>query len=389
VRVQIIDEQALASPGPRNVRLYLRTRGWERQPAESGESDVWTLPSEDGTYEVIAPSSREARDFPERIAELLRTLSIAEARSELEVLRDLATLAFDIQYVHTTHAGPPGTAPLRDAAEAFSAAHGLLAAASSAFEEPRLVLPPRRPARTAEFMKKVLAGPTSEGSYVISIWVPVPPRLTQEEDSVLFDIHDEPFERAATKHLNRALVAAKAAARDALDSDAGLDAFVERETDGISANLCEALVSLSGEDEMPFDVRFAWALDRPLIGVAPVVAFDTDSIPMLREAARELRARLPEDDVRIRGNVVRLHREGQLGSGEVTIAGIVAGDPVEKLRKVSVSLGEDDYAQAITAHEEFLDVEVVGSLIQRGTRTHLNDAHGFSVRPPVEDPNRS
>jgi hypothetical protein len=134
---------------------------------------------------------------------------------------------------------------------------------------------------------------------------------------------------------------------------------------------------------MPFDIRFAWALDRPLVGIAPVVAFDTDSIPMLREAARELRARLPEDDVRIRGNVVRLHREGQLGPGEVTIAGIVAGDPVEKLRKVSVILGEDDYAQAITAHEQFLDVEVVGSLIQRGTRTNLSDARGFSVRPSV------
>jgi hypothetical protein len=301
VRVQIIDEQALVSPRPRNVRLYLRTRGWERQQAESGAPDVWTHPSDAGTYEVIAPSSREARDFPERIAELLRTLSIAEARSELEVLRDLATLAFDIQYVHTTHAGPPGTAPLRDAAEAFSAAHGLLVAAASAFEEPRLVLPHRRPARTGEFMKKVLAGPTSEGSYVISIWVPVPPRLTEEEDSVLFDLPDEPFERAATKHLNRALVAAQAAVRDALDSDAGLDAFVERAADGISANLCEALVSLSGEDEMPFDVRFSWALDRPLLDVAPIVGFDAESIPTLREAARELRARLPEDAVRIRG----------------------------------------------------------------------------------------
>src|SRR6266536_826215 len=54
-----------------------------------------------------------------------------------------------------------------------------------------------------------------------------------------------------------------------------------------------------------------------------------------------------------------------------------------KRHKVSVSLGEVDYARAITAHQEFLDVEVVGSLIQRGTRTYLSDARGFSVRPPV------
>lgn len=384
MRVQVIDDEALGSPSPRNIRLYLRTRGWQRADS-AGAPVVWALPSDDGTYEIVAPSSRDARDFRQRVAELLRTLSIVEDRSELEVLRDLATLAFDIQYVRTAHAGPPGTSPLRDAADAFSAVHGLLAAASASLEEPRLILPNRRPARTTEFLKKVLAGPTTEGSYVISIWVPVPPRLTQEDDAVLFDTTDEPYERAATRHLHRALIGARVAAREAADSDSGLDAFVQRESDGMSANLCEALVSLAGEDENPFEVRFAWALDRPVMDLAPLVRFDSESVPVLREAARELRARLPEDEVRIRGNVVRLHREGQLGHGEVTIAGIASGDPLEKLRRVSVSLAESDYEQAIAAHRSFSDVEIVGSLIQRGTRTYLTEARGLLVHPPVND----
>ena len=70
-------------------------------------------------------------------------------------------------------------------------------------------------------MKRVLTGPTTEGSYVISVWVPIPPRLTRDEDLVLFDDYEnEPFERAATKHLNRALVAAREATADALNTDA-------------------------------------------------------------------------------------------------------------------------------------------------------------------------
>jgi hypothetical protein len=386
--VQVVDEQALAAPAPRNIRLYLRIHGWERQGQGAGP-DVWSRTTPDGTYEVIAPSAREARDFRQRVGELLRTLSVAEDRSELDVLRDLATLSFDIQYVHADYPGPPGTAPLRDASAAFAAAHAMLSASTAALEEPRLVLPPRRPSRTADFMKKVLAGPTSEGSYVISIWVPVPPRLTQDEDAVLFDDLSEPFERAATKHLSRALGSVRAAAREALNSDAGLDAFIARESEGVSANLCEALVEFAGEAEVGFDVQFAWALDRPVMGVEQTVGFDSDAVPILREAARELRARLPEDEVRIRGNVVRLHREGQLGAGEVTVAGLVVGDPLEKLRRVSVSLAEPDYERAIQAHQTYSDVEMVGSLIQRGTRTYLTDARGFAVRAPDDGEQQS
>ena len=379
MKVQVIDEQALASPAPRNIRLYLRMHGWQRQSEASATPDVWAQETQEGTYEVIAPSSKDARDYLQRVAELLRTVSIAEDRSELDLLRDLTEVSYDIQNIHTHFSSPPGTAPLRDAAEAFAAAQAMLSASTAALEAPRLVLPSRRPSRTSELMKKVLAGPTREGSYVISIWVPVPPRLTQDEDLVLFEDPSEPFEREATKHLNRALTAAHAAASEALTGDDGLDAFLRREDTGISANLCEALVGLAGEEGVGFDVQFAWSLDRPVAGLEPRVRFNEESIPVLGEAARELRAMLPEDEVRLRGNVVRLHREEQLGSGEVTIAGWIVDDPQGKIRRVSLNLAESDYQRAIQAHQSFTDVEVVGSLFQRGTRTHLRDARSFEL----------
>lgn len=379
MKVQVIDEEALSNLSPRNIRLYLRTHNWLRD-SESGGPDIWTLPVQGGVYEVIAPSSREKRDFIKRVSELLRTLSVAEDRSEIDVMRDLVTTTFDVQYFHTYHAGPPGTAPLRVAAEAFSSAVGLISAATATIEEPRLVLPARRSTTTTDFMKKVLAGPTTEGSYVISVWVPVPPRLTQEEDLVLFDDPSEPFERTATRHLNRSLVATRAAAQEILDSDKGLEAFTERAADGISANLCEAILSLAGDDAgLSVNVRFAWALDRPLPSLPALVAFPSDTLPVLKEAAREMRERVPEEEVLFRGNVVRLHRDTQLGPGDVTIAGSVVGDPTEKLRKVSVNLSQEDYQAALTAHDTFADVEIVGSLQQHGTRTHLVAHHGLTV----------
>lgn len=384
MKLRIVDEHALSSPSPRNVRLYLRSKGWERSTPARAKPDIWARGTAEGTYEVIAPSHRGAPDFSERIGELLRTLSIAEDRSELDILRDISTLSFDIQYIRILHDSPPGTAPIEDASDALAAAETLLAAAATTVENPRLVLPTRRSRRTAEFIEKVLAGPTTEGSYVMSIWVPVPPRLTQEEDSILFDATDEPFERTATKQLLRATSAVRAASGEVLESDAGLDAFIAREADGVSANLCEALVKLAGEHETGVEIRFAWALDRPIVHPDPLVRFEDDLIPIVKEAARELRSTLPEDDARIRGSIVRLHREERLGHGEVTIAGVVSDDPSERLRRVNVDLSEEDYAKAIEAHQNFSDVEIVGSLLQRGTRTYLTASRGFAVLPPPQ-----
>ena len=389
MKVQVVDSAALTSPLPRNVRLYLRIHGWSRAPRSIGEPDVWILPTNEGTYEVIAPSSHQAVDYSRRISELLRTVSIAEDRSELEVFRELVTLTFDIQEIHSEHGGPPGTAPLRDAADGFVAANSMLAAAWTSLDERGLVLPPRRPARVADLMRRVLTGPATEGSYVISVWVPVPPRLRPDEDGILFEPEDfdtgEPYERSATRFLNRAVRAARTAAQSAIETDAGIEAFVEREFEGVSANLCESLVHLAGQDQIAFDVRFSWALERPVRELPSIVRFDRETIPVLREAARTLRGRIPEENVRITGNVVRLHREGNYGAGEVSIAGVVSGDVAERLRRVSVSLAEEDYQQALIAHRDGMEVDVVGSLTQRGNRTYLINPSNFHVRPMPEE----
>ena len=379
MRLRIVDEATLQSPSARNVRTYLRIRGWRRT---GNQPDTWVLEGAEGTYEVIAPSAG-ARDFPLRVAELLRTLGIVEDRSEEEILNDLITFSFDIQYVRTLHQGPPGTAPLRDATVALGAAQNMLAAAATSLEYPKLVLPPRRPAQANELIKKVLAGPTSRGSYVISIWVPVPPRLTQEEDSILFDATNEPFERLTTLQLQRAISHARKASDEA--SERGIEPFVEGQSVGVSANLCESLAQLAGEECNGFEVQFSWALDRPVLDPTPRVAFEAESVPILREAARELRMLEPEEDVRLRGIVVRLHRDDRSGPGEVTISGTFSGDVEAKLHRVHVPLTEDSYNEAITAHETYADVEVTGTFYLRGTHKYLREVRGFKLLPPVSD----
>ena len=88
IKVHIVDEEALSSPDPEAIHAYLRQRGWQRRGEPPPAPDIWELPTPDGTYEVLAPSPRRLVDYPRRVSELLRTLSIVEDRSELDILDD-------------------------------------------------------------------------------------------------------------------------------------------------------------------------------------------------------------------------------------------------------------------------------------------------------------
>ena len=91
VKVQIVDTEALSTPEPERMRSYLQDRGWERCTREGERPEVWRLPVHDGTYEVLLPSSKEYLDHPQRVSELLRTLSIVEDRSELALWHELVS----------------------------------------------------------------------------------------------------------------------------------------------------------------------------------------------------------------------------------------------------------------------------------------------------------
>ena len=91
IKVRITDAEALSAPTPERMRSYLEDRGWERHNEEVLQREWWELPSQDGAYEVLMPSSKAARDYPKRVSELLRTVSIAENRSELALWHDLVS----------------------------------------------------------------------------------------------------------------------------------------------------------------------------------------------------------------------------------------------------------------------------------------------------------
>jgi hypothetical protein len=151
-----------------------------------------------------------------------------------------------------------------------------------------------------------------------------------------------------------------------------------------AANATElaALKALGGPDYDLYQLRFT---QSPLIGQAtePVVLRITPGQQrILGEAADFLRTRQPRAGVTVQGLVVRLHRSGAFGPGQVVIEGI--DDDSGATRRYRLELTEEDYHDAVRAHRNGLQVSVTGDREERGTHLHLRRLTSFSVIPGLD-----
>ncbi len=178
----ILSRDLLASRTPSELATYLGATGWRRIGEYAG-ARVWTIRSDGDEFEALLPVDGSVRDYGARIADLLEVLSTVEGRAELDIWRDLSTVDMDVQYIRTFPDTPSGTTPIDDGVAAFEGARNLLAAVAVAVatDMAQAVQSGRKPAAVSRFLRGVRIGPTSVGSFVLSVLTPVPAPLVPEQ----------------------------------------------------------------------------------------------------------------------------------------------------------------------------------------------------------------
>ncbi|AXK32117.1 hypothetical protein DVA86_05055 [Streptomyces armeniacus] len=374
---------------PRAVLRYLRSRGWSYD-RDYGRGELWTLavPQTPGgpfaggpPYEVLVPLDR-TRDYAARIADVLETLSTVEARSPGQLLREMALPSADWQFLRLAPPGPSGTAPLVDLVPALAGLKDVMtAAAAAAFAaEPQSVQPAQKPQRVKDHVATVRLDQTRVGSYVIAAHTPLseppPPAflpLDGRPDSV-----SEPAERLVSRRLWAGVYCARQAAEQAVRDDT-LDHFAEFAPAGLSANLCEALVRIAGDERRPYDFTFAWSGDLPMDQKTPPVDLNRRLFVALEAGAKDLRERLGHRNVLVHGNVVRLDRALTHGPGEATVLGNLEGEGDRRPRRYRMVLEEQDYSRASVAHDRGHEVAVRGDVVARGGHARVEPVTEFAV----------
>ncbi|MFI0931187.1 hypothetical protein ACH4RG_05545 [Streptomyces sp. NPDC021019] len=361
---------------------YLRGRGWSPS-RDYGRGQLWVLTSSDepgDPYEVMVPLDRGPLDYADRVADLLETLSAVEARRPADVLREMSLPSADWQFLRLTPPGPSGTAPLVELVPALAGLRDLMtaAAAAEAAPEPQPVQPANKPQVVKDHVSSVRLDQTRVGSYVVAVHTPLPGEPAQGS---LFehDSREEPFARRVTRKLYAALICAREAADLSIRDDELAD-FTRFALGGLSANLCEALVKIGGEDGPGFSFDFTWSPDLPVEQPTRRIELAPPQLAALDAGAKDLRARLGRMDMTLLGSVVRLHRELPYGAGAVTVAGYFEDRDDSRPRRVRMTLNQHDYGKAAEAHRRGDEVLVRGDLVALGNAPRLDNVRSFIVR---------
>ncbi len=348
---------------PTAVRDYAKSRGW--QPGKRSRRRLWIFchPKAD-LRQLIIPIDRDAAWADALLEVVLRLAELEQLAPEI-VLDNLLTVDSDV--VRFRVGGEDvsgGMLPMADAAGLIEGAkRALLSSACSVINKVRYH-PRMSRSEAEEFLRVCKMGQTETGSYVVKV---VCPLTEMEEPSLLREM--EPFARETTMLLMRGCHKMV----QSIEQDR-VDDMLEEDSSNpeVTSNLCEALVRMhAARDNADLTIEIGWAaMPRYEIpSVARLAAFKPEYFRTVENIQRQLRPEKQQEEASLLfGTVETLN--GDVGeddrrSGEVVFALLL---PDEELVRARGNLNAEDYAKAVTAHEEGRGYVSFNGVLKRGVR---------------------
>ena len=370
MRVSIRDKGPLSEVSPAALSAYARASGWTRTDNYGDSSDVYTS---DGLPEIILPRTQRLGDYANVVSQLLEIFADVAGTDELAVYHDLITSDRDVIRVRAIDDGDAAVSA-SDRIDLARGARSMVMAAACSLHNPRSVYRTAADKESRNFVRKLRMGQSEQECLVVTLLTPVVSPLIQQSFIQDSEHNEDPIERKMTRRLASALRAVRHATEQTMGGK--VDAFLRAVDDGVSANLCEALVRLI-EPSTALEVSLTWARTHPMNTAREVVHFGKGDAPILREAARLFRDRGPKPDVLLFGSVQRVKRRQEETYGTITLRAYVDG----QIQSVVAALTQSDYERAIEAHQQKAPVIVAGDLDRIGQRWRLLNPRVVAVIP--------
>ncbi|MGC3030497.1 hypothetical protein ACPUER_36255 [Burkholderia sp. DN3021] len=353
-----------------DLQSYLTASGWIDDGAFGPFASIWHR-ADRGDAQVLLPTSEEAEDFWPRLADAVMAIAAFEDRSTGDVITAVSHSFGDVISIRVIHDDVEGgTIPAVDGVALNEKALELLTAASMSFLSKRQYHS-RPTAVTNAFLDTLRLGQTAKGSYVVNLFALLPdPSINQPA------LGNVPMTNNIIANLSSGLKALNHAVSlrgKKRDEQKALDEAVAA---GASANMCDALVGISGRDKSrAFEISITPL--RPGNDALGSVkfSFGKDKVERLEKASEYYRRTYTAKDKTIQGYIKRLDRAHGEKHGTVLVAAVV--DDSEKM--VEVDLGPRDYKRAIAAHAEDALVQCSGDVLIKPRSAILLNPTGFRV----------
>lgn len=340
-----------------NIIRYLELQGWHRRLNFPNEKlIVFDGPLDMNREEIqaVIPANESFKDYRDRVAGLIYSLSEIEERPVELILKDMINPNVDrLQVRVISEMSKDGTLPLTYAANLVNSLKDFLVAAACAEENPQPFY--HRATKTSfDYINSCRFGQTNIGSFIINIESLIP-TVVEEQLSLLHKEDFEHFNRRVIKRVQKGLGYVK----DSIKENE-ITLITNYET-GFNANMCEALLSL-GHEKVNFDLEYSvdWSIGIPKpTDVPDKVKIGHPDFVYLENAARVLRGTNEVIKKTIKGKILKLAVLGAIQSdafGKIT----VCTKQDNKNINFTILLNSKHYKIACNAHRDNAEICAVG-----------------------------
>ncbi|WP_329176037.1 hypothetical protein [Streptomyces sp. NBC_01477] len=343
------------------VVSYLARSGWRRSLA-GDFAEIWQYLLDENVT-VMVPKVETAPDFNRTVQVLTRELAQTENRNASEIEQEILRQFLDVTDLRAQGDEiADGTIPLGAGINLFNSANRLMVSAAAATINRKGYYGRSIPHAAHDHARRLRLGQTRPGSYVVPIIsnARFGAAIEYRRDEPRLDIQsdDQRFDRRVLTTLSRALetLAEMTTVRDRLPST---DDIISSVDEGVSSELCSAVLGVIKQGVSTFDVSFKWAPAAPVpVDLRDHVEFTNESVLAVDEVKSKLKkSKTPTEQV-VFGVIRRLSLSKNEDKGTVHMETAIHG----KSRMVSFTLDLQTYRRAALYHGERRPVVVTGTL---------------------------
>jgi hypothetical protein len=373
---------------PGKLSALLEEAGWQRIGGRRGVYYRYTPPKITDAWmnsSLLLPLDEEAPEFFDAMKSALLQLSQDRDFWIRSIYPRLIVDASDEFRFRKESSAPSGFIAWKSGERLVESARRTLVAGAKTYLGPGRHFVNKYGRFAHRYLDQVLMGQSAPGSYIITAYAPpnaaVP--LSGSVESATLAVPE--LGVASVRDVSQAVVRAVQATVEALDhyrSSGSLSGFEAGVTQGISYEMTNAILGIA-ENSDGADISVEWdpATPRPANLDSRFEFRGADVEPLSKAAVR-----LASDDnstVTTLAGRVHLLAKKQVGSpGVFGIESVTPG----RTKKVRVRLSnEEEYHEAVRAHEEDLAIEVSGRLEKEGNLSWLYDATVMRTLGPISD----
>lgn len=359
-----------------DIKKYLEWTKWIHDGDVWGNSSIWHKETIEDA-EIILPTSKDLKDYDRSVMNLIKELSRVEVQPIATIVKNIINASNDqisIRIAH--HDVNEGSIPLEDGVLLHEKIRDMMSSVALSTISREKYFSGPRPPEALNYLNEIRFGLSEKGSYIVNVLAPVEvPRHHQDE------FETTSFSRLVTETLSKSLKALNQAI-NGYQRNNEVEAFNSMIQDGVSANLCDALIGLSGQNrnrnfEISLNTSKAVEYQNDLNNT---FAFKNSDTEILERASNFFKDNYVIPDTTIFGIIKKLSRASNQEKGEVTIS-IEIG---ESTKSVTFELNPNDYVEAIHAHEGKVYVSCSGDLHVAPRSARLLNNYDFIVHSNSE-----